>query len=68
MSNQKEIDDLAERFQKDCHKTVETIFENHKFIPDAGSVQDATNVWLFRKLAELQLEINDVKNKPDLFV
>ena len=49
-----EINKLAERFQEDCHKSAEVIMSDNKKI----SYQDATNVWIFRKLAELQHEID----------
>ncbi len=63
MAKEKDIDDLAEHFQRSCHETVSYVMKHQKTLPDNGSVQDATNVWLFRKLAELQIEINELKNK-----
>ncbi len=57
-----DVNDLAEYFQNDCHRHVDYVIER-SLIPDKGLVQDATNVWLFRKLAELQLEINELKNQ-----
>jgi hypothetical protein len=47
------INTLAEHIQEDCHKMVETIMSRNKTI----SYQDATNVFIFRKLAELILKI-----------
>lgn len=47
------VDILAEQLQDDCHKTVDVIMKN---LPNA-TYQDATNVWIFRKLAELELRV-----------
>ena len=50
----------ADAFQDECHKVAELILkENPK-----TEYQDATNVWIFRKLAELQFHINELENKP----
>ena len=48
---------LAEQFQKDCHQVVEEVLRDEKKM----SYQDATNIFLFNKLAELQIQINDLK-------
>jgi hypothetical protein len=45
---------LAEQFQKDCHQIVEAAI---KEADTPVSYQDATNMFLFNKLAELQMEI-----------
>lgn len=42
---------IAEQFQDECHAAVSMNEQN-------VSYQDATNVWMFKKLAELQHEIN----------
>jgi hypothetical protein len=49
----------AENIQNECHKTVEAIMK------ETGSVsyQDATNVFLFRKLAEYELMIGRLSSK-----
>lgn len=59
-AQEKIIYDLAGHFQKDCHKTVELIFSH----PTNGKIdtQDATNVWMFKKLAELTVRIADLEN------
>lgn len=59
-----DVNDLAEYFQNDCHRHVDYVIER-SLIPDKGLVQDATNVWLFRKLAEMQLKINELEGTID---
>ena len=41
---------LTERIQEECHYTVQAVSHNEKV-----SYQDATNVFLFTKIAELQV-------------
>lgn len=52
---------IAESFQKECHKAVEEIIKesNNQNL----TVQDCTNVWMFRKLAELQFLLNCLTGK-----
>jgi hypothetical protein len=50
-----EVLDKATEIQNECHATVGFIMDNQKNV----SVQDATNVFLFRKLAELTLDIKE---------
>jgi hypothetical protein len=54
--DQEEILTIAEKLQDECHATVEAVI-NEKSV----NYQDATNVWIFKKLAELQHEINMLK-------
>lgn len=49
--------DAAKEIQEECHKTVEYIVAH----TENCNHQDATNVFIFRKLAELQLQINQNK-------
>lgn len=49
-----ELENLSKEIQQECHQTVEAIKKQNNLI----DYQDATNVFLFRKLAELQLQIN----------
>ena len=49
---------IAENFQDECHATVQAIKKEKSVY-----YQDATNVWMFKKLAELQNEINKLKIK-----
>lgn len=51
--------DLAEKFQEECHSLTKNVIHLNPKI----SVQDATNVWIFNKLAELQLLITHLTNK-----
>lgn len=54
--DQDEILTIAEKFQDECHAAINAIM-----IEKDVSYQDATNVWMFKKLAELQHEINTLK-------
>lgn len=49
---------LAEQFQDECQKMVEMVMKQSK---KPISYQDATNVWLFQKLAKQELEIRKLK-------
>ena len=49
---------IAEKLQEDCHKTVEAVLKESKKV----SYQDATNVWLFNKLAEMELRLQELEN------
>lgn len=51
----------TERFQKECHDMVEEILIETKTI-ESGSVQDATNVWLFKKLAEFNNRLSQIEH------
>lgn len=42
--------------QKECHQQVETLLNNKKKLT-IESYQDATNVWLFKKLAQLEYQL-----------
>ena len=56
------IEMAAEDIQQDCHKAVEAIIKSSN--KEVG-VQDATNVFLFRTLAEYQLRIEDLEQKVE---
>lgn len=45
--------------QAECHKTVENIKSNCK--PEDFDYNDAANVFIFKKLAELQLRIQEME-------
>jgi hypothetical protein len=47
----------TERLQADCHYVVATVIEASK----KCTVQDATNVWLFKKLAEFEIRLRKVE-------
>jgi len=48
---------LARNMQEDCHKIVEEVMKSSK-----ASYQDATNVFIFHKLAKLELMIQELKD------
>jgi hypothetical protein len=54
--DQKEVLTIAEKLQDECHAAVGAVMSEKDV-----SYQDATNVWMFKKLAELQHEINMLK-------
>ena len=47
---QETLEEITEQIQKDCHKFVESIISKVTY-------QDATNTFLFMKLAELTLKL-----------
>jgi len=53
-----EVLTITEEFQNDCHKLVEELM---KQLPKL-SVQDATNVWLFKKLADIEFRLRQLEN------
>ena len=53
------LEELTENLQNNCHQTVEAILKDK---PNC-SYQDATNVWLFKKLAELELSVEELQVK-----
>lgn len=57
MITEKEISDMAETLQNDCHKMVKEVFPmTRKDI----KIEDLNMVWIFRKLAELQLRVDEL--------
>lgn len=60
MQKQKElIQKRAEKLQEECHAALEIIKGNNSTI----DYQDAVNVWMYTKLAELELQVEYLKNK-----
>lgn len=52
MKSQEKIAERARELQQECHTAVEALMKSTKL-----TYQDATNVWIFKKLAELEDEI-----------
>lgn len=52
------IEDKAKAIQQECHRTVEFIIKNAQ---TPVTVQDATNVFLYRKIAELEEMISSLQ-------
>lgn len=63
MKIDKQILRISERLQDDCHKVVEAVMQESNKV----SYQDATNVWLFNKLAELENRIEELENSRPVF-
>jgi hypothetical protein len=59
MSQQK-IDELTTSIQKDCHKQIEMV---KKLAPAGFRYQDAANVYIFHKMAELLFRIQELENQ-----
>ena len=55
---EKEIQSIAEGFQKECHSMVSGATQ--RSTKDI-SYQDGTNAWLFYKLAQLSYEIKELR-------
>lgn len=53
-----EIIDTTENFQNDCHSLVKAIIAEKP----SCTVQDATNVWLFKKLAEFEVRLRQLED------
>lgn len=71
MPTQDQILKLAGELQEQCHEQVELIMQND--YEDHGSAskisnQDATNIYLFQKLAELTLRIQELENDNNFFI
>ena len=49
---------LADYFQKDCHSLTKAIIAEKPNV----SVQDATNVWLFKKLADFEMRLRELED------
>lgn len=62
MTREKLVQEKAEELQKECHSFVREVI-NYPGSNKDLTVQDVTNVWLFRKLAELQLDIESKQKK-----
>lgn len=65
--DQEKVNQLTASIQQECHRTVEAAI-NHPELKSV-TVQDATNVFLFKKLADLeyrvqQLEAAALNNNP----
>ena len=49
--------ETTERFQNECHALTREIIEQKP----KCTVQDATNVWLFKKLAEFEVRLRQLE-------
>jgi hypothetical protein len=58
-----EIRVRTEELQQECHLCTEDVFELAKVDRPDLTYQDVTNVFLLRKIAELQLELMELKLK-----
>ncbi len=56
MENEEAVRDIAMSFQKECHESVRVVL---KHFPGAD-MNTAINAWMFRKLAELKLQIDSL--------
>lgn len=61
MSNNQELEQIAMEIQNECHQTVENIIDNSEL---PVTVQDATNVFFYRKLAEMELRLRAIEQNP----
>jgi tryptophan 2,3-dioxygenase len=60
MNQSNEVLKFAEVLQKDAHKTCDKIV---KMASTKTIYQDAQNVWMYNKLAELELRIKELENR-----
>ena len=54
---------IIEKFQEECQQTVEDVLKRSKII----SYQEATNVWLFNKLAQMEIRLQELENANPIF-
>lgn len=54
------LEEKAKEIQNECHKAVELAFKERELFNNF-SYQDATNVFIFRKLAEYELRIKQLE-------
>lgn len=59
-SNSIEIQQITEEIQRECHEVVDGIFQNKTLT--AVNVQDATNVFFYKKLAEFEYRLRELEN------
>jgi Mg2+/Co2+ transporter CorC len=58
MNNNTELEQITKEIQQECHSTVEGIIDGSQ---KPVSVQDATNVFFYRKLAEMELRLRKLE-------
>ena len=58
-----EIRVRTEELQEECHLCTEDVFELAKIDKPNLTYQDVTNVFFLRKIAELQIELMELKTK-----
>jgi hypothetical protein len=63
LKTESEIRLRTEELQQECHLCTEDVFELAKVDRPDLVYQDITNVFLLRKIAELQLEVMELKTK-----
>ena len=63
LKTESEIRLRTEELQQECHLCTEDVFELAKVDKPDLTYQDITNVFLLRKIAELQLELMELKLK-----
>ena len=69
--NKKELDELTAQIQKECHEIGNIMLEQKPDFFKQGTTQDITNVFLFKKLALIELrlrELESAKGRADDFL
>jgi hypothetical protein len=63
MTFSKQVMDKAGELQKECHAVVDFLFAEEAKASGTSSLnyQDATNTWLFYKLAQMALRIEELE-------
>lgn len=54
----KEIFDIADSFQKECHALTDELMAKHNKL----EMQDASNIWTFKKLAEFEIRLRNLES------
>lgn len=61
--NPQEIQERTTQLQKECHATIDAIANDKNLTFD--EYQDITNVWIFNKLAKLELYVENLdRSRP----
>ena len=64
----KEFNELVMEIQKECHKLVDDAFEYFKKTGKHTDLenQDITNVFLFKKLADIELRLRELERRTTI--
>lgn len=66
--NQDEFYDITQSIQKDCHAFVDMMVENlgKKGKLKEGANQDLINIFLYKKLADIELRLRTLERKTTI--
>lgn len=59
--DKKEYFEIVEQIQKECHGLSQAMMEQHPDFFKGGKTQDITNVFFFKKLADIELRLRELE-------